>query len=505
MNIFQPIASFWRKTTQDIQSDYKEDMKNQKSETSHQISHVKMADYSLMGKNKNQLYRVLKKCKFFAHQYNFYPIDFEWLPFFGYLDILTREASIKLQQLPELTWKNISNSIINGMVSPSSVRLKDDSEEEEIKVNFKDGGCSCMHVYKPKNLLHRLDRNTPVICFFPSLTENQDGFISFRKNCTDVRQWYVVVMNRRGLCEFLTTPPFWIAGNDQDTHEMFKKLHERAFMKNRPVLAIGWSMGAAHLTRYMGKYTDRSLDHIIACGNISGPFHSRDVRLSNEDLWKNNLSHFIKVAYLNRPLDEKGKTYIDLFENYKLNDYTEKYLLNAQQKEEHMKQMQNYKNIYEKMQACENIYELMFLHYHLMSDFNNNDIANHVKTQIQNYSIEEKEKVLSKNLNDLIRSNSELVFSYFKEQHAANYASQLNVPYVAICSDDDFLVKWQPKSVGQMLDSPFVTLIKSKSGGHCLFTDNPSDFSGEKNWAFNVILSHFEDIIKEKYSSKTGV
>jgi predicted alpha/beta-fold hydrolase len=470
MDLLKPVFNFWGKAFQEIEVQPKlDEIKptdyNDNAELTQNVFERKRADYSIMGRNQKEVEHLLRICRFKEGNYSFYQQSFLWSPLTSFGALLLNQLSVNLQTLDRY---------------------------EDIIVDFEDGGQSCMHIYKPESLIHLNNPMTPVVVFFPSLTHNQDGFKGLISHMTERKGWCVVVMNRRGLCQSLKTPPFWICGNDEDTRTMFKHLRSLPYFAKRPTFGIGWSMGAAQLTRYLGKYNtaeDREMDGLIAGANICGPLHSRDVQFVDEKLMTENMGGWMKNHYMKQE-------YLEFFEKYDLEEITRLELLSVEDQTAHKKLMAKYRAIYHKLSKSTNAYEIMFLHFHLHRNFTNQDILQHIQKAAQHLPYQTRLELEQKSLTQLIYENNEIVFNFFHDAHASHYAHKINIPFIAITSQDDPVINWSAKSKDSFLQSPQTLLISTKGGSHCLYSDEIFNVKRE-SWAESIIFLYFQDLLSQ--------
>ncbi|KAK9073176.1 hypothetical protein SSX86_007500 [Deinandra increscens subsp. villosa] len=120
-----------------------------------------------------------------------------------------------------------------------------------------DGGTFAMDWLKSCDVLGDSayeDDNTPIVIVIPGLTsDSSSAYIKHLAFSTAKRGWNVVVCNHRGLGGIsVTSDCFYNAGWTNDIRDAINHLHHE--YPNAPLFAVGTSIGANILVKYLGEY-----------------------------------------------------------------------------------------------------------------------------------------------------------------------------------------------------------------------------------------------------------
>ncbi|TYI39806.1 hypothetical protein ES332_A02G119300v1 [Gossypium tomentosum] len=118
-------------------------------------------------------------------------------------------------------------------------------------LRVKDGGSVALDWVSGDH--RRLPPDSPVLILLPGLTGgSQDSYVRHMLTKANGKGWRVVVFNSRGCGESsVTTPQFYSASFLGDTYEVVK--HVGARYPEANLYAVGWSLGANILVRYLGQ------------------------------------------------------------------------------------------------------------------------------------------------------------------------------------------------------------------------------------------------------------
>ncbi|XP_047336010.1 embryogenesis-associated protein EMB8-like [Impatiens glandulifera] len=146
-------------------------------------------------------------------------------------------------------------------------------------VQMKDGGVVSLDWVSGDDL--RLPFNSPTLILLPGLTGGSgDSYVRHMLVTARNNGWRVVVFNSRGCANSpVITPQFYSASFIEDIREVV--VHVGSRYPDSNLYAIGWSVGANILVRYLGQETDE----IPLSGAVSlcNPF---DLVIANEDFRK---------------------------------------------------------------------------------------------------------------------------------------------------------------------------------------------------------------------------
>ena len=357
---------------------------------------------------------------------------------------------------------------------------------EHTVVEMPDRGVSCFHAYYPI----RVEPSTPLLLLFPSLTANQT-FYSFMLQYVLARYgWIVVVMNRRGLCERLTTPVFHIMGNDEDVVQMMLRLEQNPRLCKRRIVGMGLSMGGNVLTRYVGRYAPLSptssphLAHRICAGvTICSPLNLSDIHVQTpliEDVLVGN----IKQVYLD--------PYAGLFANY--SPYTER--------------------VYGQLKQCRSLIELAFLHIKLCCPVcvANQECDQHkivVVADVAEADTKAKASAFQAMLTDPNGAlpnewdyTSPSMWRSYAMFDAARHTRTVEIPFMAITTGDDPIVRHSISTKRQLMCSRHVVRVHAGGGSHCILRDDVTQTNSCLSWGEQLALCFLHDNL-ELYSQQS--
>ncbi|KAL6911711.1 hypothetical protein ACP4OV_000516 [Aristida adscensionis] len=126
-----------------------------------------------------------------------------------------------------------------------------------------------------------LPRNAPVLILLPGLTGGSDDtYVRHMLMRARSKGWRVVVFNSRGCADSpVTTPKFYSASFTGDLRQVIDHVLGRYPKSN--VYAVGWSLGANILVRYLGEETDKC--PLSGAVSLCNPFN---LVIADEDFHK---------------------------------------------------------------------------------------------------------------------------------------------------------------------------------------------------------------------------
>lgn len=149
--------------------------------------------------------------------------------------------------------------------------------------------------------------STPVLILLPGLTGgSEDTYVRHLLVRAQTHGWNVVVFNSRGCADSpVTTPQFYSASFTEDLREVVK--HVGALFPHSRLYAVGWSLGANILVRYIGQEGETC--PLAGAVSLCNPF---DLVIADEDFHKgfNN----VYDRSLARSLHKIFKKHASLFE-----------------------------------------------------------------------------------------------------------------------------------------------------------------------------------------------
>ncbi|XP_021903183.1 embryogenesis-associated protein EMB8 isoform X2 [Carica papaya] len=154
----------------------------------------------------------------------------------------------------------------------------------------------------------RLPLESPVLILLPGLTGgSQDSYVRHMLVRARSKGWRVVVFNSRGCGNSpVTTPQFYSASFFGDMHEVVAHVSKRYPKAN--LYAVGWSLGANVLVRYLGQESHTS--PLSGAVSLCNPFN---LVIADEDFRKGFNNVYDKA--LARSLCRIFKKHALLFEN----------------------------------------------------------------------------------------------------------------------------------------------------------------------------------------------
>ncbi|KAJ1280204.1 hypothetical protein BS78_04G213300 [Paspalum vaginatum] len=126
-----------------------------------------------------------------------------------------------------------------------------------------------------------LPRDAPVLILLPGLTGgSDDAYVRHMLMRARSKGWRVVVFNSRGCADSpVTTPKFYSASFTGDLRQVIDHVLGRYPQSN--VYAVGWSLGANILVRYLGEETDKC--PLSGAVSLCNPFN---LVIADEDFHK---------------------------------------------------------------------------------------------------------------------------------------------------------------------------------------------------------------------------
>jgi len=455
-----PIFQFWKKgivqrspwsSATPINEEVKQNITAQTMKRTH---------YTATSRNDELLQLVLRIAQSKGSLYTFTPKKWNWHLIQGAAELAFSDKWANLYKLPSFS---LSTELYQDVV-----------------LDLEDGGVTCMHLYYPRSIIHRTHPTTPTLLIFPSLTSNQNAFKHLIHYATEQRGWSVAVMNRRGLCEKLVTPQFYVAGSDADVLAQITHLRTKIpYFKSRPFVCISISMGGNVLMRYLSHFHtqhDRDFDGIVAGASICSPVHPRDVR-QTLGILTSHLTSVVSEKYV-RP-------YLKYFEQDHLKPITRNRLLQPDQVETVLRNMRYWRGIFLELSKCNNIFELMFKHMQLSED--EETFNARLQTLMKKWNWGQQA------FSELVRLNDERVWDAFPEYNITDLLPCINVPFLAICAADDPLVSLSVRSRDALLAGSHTTYLLTAAGQHCYPTTR-LDISSP-GYAESVALAYFDNIL----------
>ncbi|KAK4262946.1 hypothetical protein QN277_028435 [Acacia crassicarpa] len=152
-----------------------------------------------------------------------------------------------------------------------------------------------------------LPPDSPVLILLPGLTGgSEDSYVKHMLIKARSKGWRVVVFNSRGCGDSpVTTPQFYSASFLGDLHEVVS--HVNTLYPEANIYAVGWSLGANILVRYLGQESHTCLSGAVSLCN---PFN---LVLADEDFHKGFNNVYDKA--LAKALREIFKKHALLFED----------------------------------------------------------------------------------------------------------------------------------------------------------------------------------------------
>ena len=366
-------------------------------------------------------------------------------------------------------------------------------EEHIVIDNLPDAGICCMDVFSTEK--HRYNKQAPVLALFPALTSTKHDYAALIDSCCKNRGMAVVVLNRRGLCEKLATPGFHVMGNVTDTRRMLETLRSHPVHGGRPIFGLGFSMGGAALSLYLTRYTtpqDREVDGIIAAGYICSPIHTRDISIAAGE-HSTMLCDVLKGRYV--------MPYLDYFNKFEFEEST-KARLTQEEMDKELKRMDEIKALYNSMAATTNPFQLLRHSLELMADENPLQKEKgllELKASIRRELLEDTpdevdlDALVESKINAMIDTNDERIWETIKTIDASASFANVNIPFLALTTTDDFIVKMHSKSQELMMNAPNAIHVLSSGGAHCWFRRDIFDFDPE-SWGEKLLLRFFTHV-----------
>ncbi len=390
------------------------------------------------------------------------------------------------------------------------------SRSQHIVYTLPDQGTTCIQIFYPSSSakkqyedLHPHSRQSlsPAVYFFPGLTQTDRSFKNIVVECVEKRGLAVVVVNRRGLCEKLTTPIFHIAGSDDDTLFVLTKVYEMPYFKGRPMLAFGVSMGGLILSRYLGNYSqNRHVDGIVAAATMCSPIVPMDVKVKRpminsslkRGLYKTFAMPYEKYRYaweeqyptIWSVINSQLKSFVPTSLT-KLNGKKTKRdsLISVQQPPSSTQMMEalRIRHLNNLMKYATNIYEVMFLNLSMLE--NPEQTSESYQNLMKQYGLS--------TLETMIRENSPIVWQVFWEKYAsAKNFHKINVPILVVHAENDQVVQVSDYSKNIIASCPNSVHLITKSGSHCDYRSStqhqqPWDVF-TFSWIDKVIFDFFE-------------
>ncbi|XP_047315720.1 embryogenesis-associated protein EMB8-like [Impatiens glandulifera] len=146
-------------------------------------------------------------------------------------------------------------------------------------LRMKDGGVVSLDWVSGDDL--RLPSNSPTLILLPGLTGGSgDSYVRHMLMTARNNGWRVVVFNSRGCADSpVITPQFYSASFIEDLRQVVDHVGNRYSESN--LYAVGWSLGANILVRYLGRETDGI--HLSGAVSLCNPFN---LVIADEDFRK---------------------------------------------------------------------------------------------------------------------------------------------------------------------------------------------------------------------------
>jgi predicted alpha/beta-fold hydrolase len=386
------------------------------------------------------------------------------------------------------------------------VMLRPDNYEH-CEVHFPDGGASCLHLYTPPaGTMASTDApassaaasatgdprtTTPVMLLCPALTSNHSDYLLFIEFVVMKLGWSVAVANRRSLCIALKTPVFHIMGSDDDLHAMVLHLQSKPKFQDRPILAVGFSIGGNWLMRYLGKFNGPE-NRIVAAATISSPLNLKDV-LIRQGFMADYMLARLKHKYL-----DKSKALFD--------------------------QTPRSRAIYDNMLRAPTLQTLAYAHAHMFlvtsetTDTTPSDKSvretglptTSADAHSQSSSGDDIEILLAPpeegalavdvdvhkltSLDDSINATVDAFDTALWVQH-------VRVPMLVFMSKDDPIVTTTPANVEAMTQNPNIVRMLTVAGGHCMFRDDVAKSHIEISRAEGITLNFLRNVLTSRSST----
>ncbi|OMO79833.1 putative AB-hydrolase YheT [Corchorus capsularis] len=173
-------------------------------------------------------------------------------------------------------------------------------------LRVKDGGTVALDWVAGDH--RRLPPDSPILILLPGLTGgSEDSYVRHMLIRARSKGWRVVVFNSRGCGESpVITPQFYSASFLGDTGEVVE--HVAARYPEAKLYAVGWSLGANILVRYLGQESDTC--RLSGAVSLCNPFN---LVIADEDFHKGFNNIYDKA--LARALRKIFKKHAPLFED----------------------------------------------------------------------------------------------------------------------------------------------------------------------------------------------
>ncbi|KAE8690175.1 Embryoproteinsis-associated protein EMB8 [Hibiscus syriacus] len=162
-----------------------------------------------------------------------------------FLPALNTNLRLPYNPFPLIAWnRHVETIFASFFRSVPQVRLRREC------LRAKDGGSVSLDWVSGDH--RRLPADSPILILLPGLTGgSQDSYVRHMLSTANSKGWRVVVFNSRGCGESpVTTPQFYSASFLGDTREVVE--HVGARYPEANLYAVGWSLGANILVRYLG-------------------------------------------------------------------------------------------------------------------------------------------------------------------------------------------------------------------------------------------------------------
>ncbi|XVE64607.1 hypothetical protein DITRI_Ditri07aG0114300 [Diplodiscus trichospermus] len=163
-----------------------------------------------------------------------------------FLQALHATLRLPYKPFPLIAWNRHVETIFAAFFrSVPQVRLRREC------LQVKDGGSVALDWVSGDH--RRLTPDSPILILLPGLTGgSQDSYVRHMLTKAKSKGWRVVVFNSRGCGDSpVTTPQFYSASFLGDTSEVVE--HVGARYPEANLYAVGWSLGANILVRYLGQ------------------------------------------------------------------------------------------------------------------------------------------------------------------------------------------------------------------------------------------------------------
>ncbi|XP_020590731.1 embryogenesis-associated protein EMB8 [Phalaenopsis equestris] len=206
--------------------------------------------------------------------------------------LLSRFASLSYRPFPIIGWNRHVETIFAALFrSLPRVQLRREC------LRTKDDGAIALDWLYGDEI--GLPADSPVLVLLPGLTGgSQDTYVRHMLIRARKKGWRVVIFNSRGCANSpVTTPQFYSASFTEDLCEVVK--HVSTCYPNCKVYAVGWSLGANILVRYLGQesYGCPLSGAVSLCNPFNLPIADEDFRKGFNKIYDKALARSLRKIF----------------------------------------------------------------------------------------------------------------------------------------------------------------------------------------------------------------